>query len=96
MLMMMRLRTGHFKQQLAYQFGISKSTVSRILNMWIHFLYLRLGLLPIWPGWQAVQKSMPEVFKNLYPKTFIIIDATELRVASPDSLRTLHSVPELQ
>ena len=83
MLTMMRLRLGRFEQELAYQFGISISSVSRILHMWRNFLYLRLGLLPILPTWEAVQESMPEVFKTLHPKTFMNIDATELRVETP-------------
>ena len=56
--------------------------------MWINFLYLRLGLLPILPTWEALQETMPEVFKTLHPKTFMIIDATELRVETPSELST--------
>ena len=91
MLTMMRLRLGRFEQELAYQFGISISSVSRILHMWINFLYLRLGLLPILPTWEAVQESMPEVFKTLHPKTFMIIVATEWRVETPSELRSTQS-----
>ena len=85
---MMRLRLASFEQELACQFGISKASVSRIFMTWIIFLYLRLGLLPIWPCWDDVQKSMPEVFRMCYPKVFIIIDATELRVQTPSELST--------
>ena len=88
MLTMIRLRLGRFEQELAYQFGISISSVSRIFHMWMNFLYLRLGLLPILPTWEALQESMPEVFKTLHPKTFMIIDATELRVETPSELST--------
>lgn len=86
LLTMMRLRLGRFEQELAYQFGISKASVSRIFILWINFLYLRLGMIPIWPRWEAVQKCMPDVFKTFYPKTFVIIDATELRVQTPSEL----------
>ena len=47
LLIMMRLRLGRNEQDLAYQFGVSVSCVSRTIIMWINFMYLRLGLIPI-------------------------------------------------
>ena len=49
-------------------------------------MYLRLGLLPLWPSSVSVEKSMPVVFKEAYPTTFCIIDATELMCEVPASL----------
>ena len=86
LLVLMRLRLGRLEMDLAFQFGISQPTVCRILTMWINFLYLRLGLIPIWPCWEEVESIMPEVFKKTYPSTFAIIDATELRCEVPSSL----------
>ena len=37
-----------------------------------------MGSLPIWPLWEQVERSMPKCFKDSYPSTFCIIDATEL------------------
>ena len=62
------------------------SCVSRTLIMWFNFLYLHLGLLPIWPDWDNVEQSMPECIKSAYPTTFAIIDATELKCETPSSL----------
>ena len=83
---MMRLRLGRNEQDLAYQFGVSVSCVSRTIIMWINFMYLRLGLIPIWPDWEDVEKTMPKSFKAEYPNTFAIIDATELKCEVPSSL----------
>ena len=83
---LMRLRLGLLEKDLAFRFGVSESSVSRIFVKWINYLYLRLGLLPIWPSWENVQATMPECFKEAYPSTFIIIDATELFVEVPGSL----------
>ena len=47
---------------------------------------LRLGMIPIWPSWEDVKKSMPPAFQRRYPDTFIIIDATELPVEKPSTL----------
>ena len=86
LLTLMRLRLGRLERSLAYEFGIDKSTVSRIFTKWINYLYLRLGDLPIWPEWEAVEETMPQCFKECYPNTFAIIDATEIRCEIPSSL----------
>ena len=86
LLTLMRLRLGGHEQDLAYQFGVSVSTISRTVVMWQNYLYLRLGLVLIWPDWEDVESSMPSSFKESYPTTFTIIDATELRCEIPCSL----------
>ena len=86
---LMRLRLGNLEEQLAYLFGINVSNISRLLSMWYNFLYLRLGLIPIWPTWDNVASTMPAAFRKAYPDTFIILDATELRCERP-------SAPDLQ
>ena len=42
-LVLVRLRLGLFEQDLAYRFGVSQSTVSRVINTWINFIYLQLS-----------------------------------------------------
>ena len=54
--------------------------------MWLNFLYLRLALIPIWPRWEDVETTTPAAFKEMYPNTFAIIDATELKCETPSSL----------
>lgn len=85
-MVLMRLRLGLLEKDLAFRFGVSASSVSRIFVKWINFVYLRLGSLPIWPTWESVRETMPACFKESYPSTFIIIDATELQVEIPASL----------
>ena len=43
----------------------------------------------MWPRKELIQSYMPRVFKDLYPTTRVIIDATEIFVETP-------SLPELQ
>ena len=53
----------------------------------INYMYLlRLGMLPIWPEPSHVAERLPAVFKELYPTTFMIIDATELKCEIASSL----------
>ena len=53
-------------------------------------MYLRLKEINLWPLKPLVKSYMPpHVFRDLYPSTRIIIDATEIFVKNP-------SLPELQ
>ena len=64
----------------------SQSTISRIVQKTVNFIYLCLGMLPIWPSVQYVKKNLQDLFKELYPDTFMIIDATEIRCEVTSSL----------
>ncbi len=88
-LVLVRLRLGLFEKDIAERFGISVSTVSRICITWLNFLYIKLRELPLWPKREIVQAYMPNIFKQLYSMTRVIIDATEIFVETP-------SLPELQ
>ena len=87
--MLVRLRLGLLEQDLAYHFGVSQSTVSRIINTWINFIYLQLKQIPLWIPRDLTQLNMPRCFKDKYPFTRVIIDATEVFVEQP-------ALPELQ
>ena len=84
-LFMIRLRLGLLETDLGVRFDISTSTVSRIILTWSSFLYTMLGQVPIWPTTALIKDSMPECFKNIYPKTRVILDCTEIKVQRPSS-----------
>lgn len=83
-LVLCRLRLGLLEEDLAYRFSISQSTVSRICNTWINFLYHKFKELNIWPSRQQVDQYMPKCFED-YPQTRCIIDATEIFIQQPSS-----------
>ena len=87
-LTLVRLRLGLLELDLAQRFGISQATVSRIVTTWINLLYHTFKGIEKFPSWHIVKKYMPESFKNEYPNTRIIIDATEFSVQRPSSLLT--------
>ncbi|XP_064466613.1 uncharacterized protein LOC135377836 [Ornithodoros turicata] len=82
---LIRLKVGLFHKDLAHRFHITQATVSRILTVWINILYLKLTELPQWPSRQVVNAGMPPAFKEKYPSTRVIIDATELKCEVPTS-----------
>ena len=77
------------RQDLAYRFGVSQPTVSRIISTWVNFIYLKLKEIPLWPPKDLLYGNMPQKFKEFYPSTRVIIDATEIYIEQPD-------LPELQ
>ena len=43
-------------------------------------------MLPIWPDRDTISDTMPAAFKERYPKTTAIVDATEVKVNIPSLL----------
>ena len=80
-----RVRCSLMEKDLAFRFQISQSTVSRIFITWINFLYFKFKDIPIWPSKHQVNHFMPPLFKEFYPSTRCIIDATELFIQSPSN-----------
>ena len=85
-LTLVRLRLGLFEFDLTNRFGISQSSVSRITATWINLLFHSLKSLERYPPWHIVKKYMLESFKEQYPNTRLIIDATEFGIERPSLL----------
>ncbi|KAL0970440.1 hypothetical protein UPYG_G00241950 [Umbra pygmaea] len=84
-LFMTYLSLGLMQKDLAQRFRIHQSTVSRIINTWANFLYTVLGAVGIWMDEETVNAHMPDVFQ-FYSDTQVILDCTELRCQTPNSL----------
>ena len=85
-LTLVRLRLNLKEHDLSRCFDVSPSSVSREFVTWINFMYLCLGMLPIWPDRDTISDTMPAAFKERYPKTTAIVDATEVKVNIPSLL----------
>ena len=86
--MLTRLRCAFPLEDLGVRFNMSTSNVSRILITWYDCLHIQLRALPIWATKQTVIETMPKCFKDLYPKTRVIIDCTEIFTEMPTSYRS--------
>jgi len=74
-------------QDLGYRFGVSTSTVSRILLKWLKQMDIRLRDLIYWPDCEALQKTMPVCFQQSFvKKVAIVIDCFEVFIERPSSL----------
>lgn len=60
-------------------FEISETTVSKIIIMWINFMYLKLNELDILPSCEIIDKNMHKDFQKL-PTTTAILDATGIPI----------------
>ena len=83
-----KLRSNTPLQGLAYQFGVSKATVSRIISRWLVQMDLRLQDLIIWPDRDNLQKTMPICFQESFgKKVAVIIDCFEIFIDRPSNLK---------
>ena len=83
---MIRLRQNARVKDLAYRFGISTGLVSKYFIIWICFLYQHLKEVEWIPLPEQVAAILPNIFKEKYPSTFVIIDASEIFIETPSDL----------
>lgn len=84
-LTLMRLRLNLRMEDLAYRFNIGSSTASDVFNRYIDLMYVHLKFLIKWPSQETCRANMPQVFKDLYPRTRCIIDCSEIFIERPCS-----------
>ncbi|XP_013391522.1 uncharacterized protein LOC106159689 [Lingula anatina] len=85
-LTLIKLRLAKDDKDLGFLFKVSSSTVSKIVNTWVVFMYYQLSEIDFWPDKQTVQEHMPTDFKAKFPKTRVILDATEIPIHKPDNV----------
>lgn len=82
-LTLIKLRQAKEDTELSFFFNISETTVSKIVVTWINFLYYQLRELDIWPSRKVVDQHIPSDFKRKFPRTRVILDATEVPIQKP-------------
>lgn len=78
-LVLVRFRLALFERDLAYRFRVSLATVSKICITWINYIYIHVGQLSLWLPRTAIDDAMPPAFKDRFPSTRVILDATEIK-----------------
>ena len=73
-------------RDMAFRFQISKTTVSRYFITWFCFLYNELKEVAWFPSKEQVAGTLPHSFRERYPTTVAIIDASEIFVETPSDL----------
>ena len=85
-LTLIRLRLNLAVKDLAFRFGISMGLVSRYFTTWVCFLYQQLKEINWSPEVDQVLATQPIAFKEKYPTTYSIIDASEVFIETPSDL----------
>ena len=88
MCVLLKLRLNSPIKDLAYRFGISTSTVSRIFLKWLKQMDIRMHNFVVWLNREALQKTMPVCFQASFRKIVaIIIDCFEIFLDQPSNLQ---------
>ena len=86
-LTLMKLRLNASNYDLAFRFGVSESTVSRVFTKWIEAMDIRLSFLITWPDRESIRKTMPFCFRPHYGlRVTSIIDCFEIFIEKPSDL----------
>lgn len=86
LLVLMKLRLNSPDFDLAYRFGVSQSTVSRIFERWIQVMFVMLKPLVKWPEREELRKTMPLEFRQSFSRCVVIIDCIEVFCERPSDL----------
>lgn len=81
----MHLSVGLPLRDLAERFDIHRTTASRIIATWTHFLYNLLGSQRLWIPRETVRAHLPPEF-SAFPDTQVVLDCTEIYCQTPSSL----------
>ena len=82
-IVLIKLRQAKDDFELSILFDIRPQAVSMVFNTWINFLYFQLEELNIWPSQHTTKTHMPTHFAELFPRTRVILDATEVPIQKP-------------
>ncbi|XP_037582892.1 uncharacterized protein LOC119466448 isoform X1 [Dermacentor silvarum] len=82
---LLRLRRGMGGVELARNFLICESQVSRIFTTWVNLLQRELKELTTLPPREALQPYLPKSFRD-FADTRLVLDATEVRIQRSSSL----------
>jgi len=85
-LTMVKLRLNLRLRDIAFRFGLSISQASRYFTTWVCFLYHHIKEINWTPSTDQVWATLPPIFKERYPTTYVIIDASEIFIETPTDL----------
>ena len=84
---MIKLRLNLRERDIAVQFDIAASTVSKYFITWISFLHKHLAELEWAPTVEQVKCTLPQAFREKFPDTYARIDASKIFIETPCDLQ---------
>lgn len=89
-MVLVKLHTGMPGKEIARNFGVSESKLSRVFATWMNFLYVELKKITAFPTTNEIKGNLPKSFQD-FPNTRVVLDATEVRIQRPSSLNAQKS-----
>ena len=86
LLVLMKLRLGLLNRDLAFQFNLSDTSVSRIIYQWTSNIANCLKGLSIWQENDITNSNIPESFKPNYKKVVSMNDCFKVLIERPHNL----------
>ncbi|CAN7938375.1 unnamed protein product, partial [Ixodes hexagonus] len=83
LIVLMKLRLALLNVDLGYRFGLSESTIGKIMKQNIPVLSSQLKRFIIWPTKDDTARTLPTLVRRRYPECRAIIDCTECRIERP-------------
>ncbi|XP_041822888.1 uncharacterized protein LOC121628055, partial [Melanotaenia boesemani] len=74
---LMKLRLNLLQGDLAERFSVSQTIISKIISCWIDLMEDNMRCYIPWLPRETIQATMPQSFKEHYPKTTCVIDCSE-------------------
>ncbi|XP_057308774.1 uncharacterized protein LOC130647068 isoform X1 [Hydractinia symbiolongicarpus] len=87
-----KLRLNLQFENMADQFNCPRSTAHEVFQRWIDLLSTKLSWLIHWPDHDASIYSLPNVFRQYFPRLTGIIDCTEIFIDRPKKLNAHNEV----
>lgn len=93
---LMKLRLNLLQADIAERFRVSQPIVSRVTSCWLDLMEEKMRCFIPWLPSEKIQATMPQCFKEHYPKTTCVIDCSEtplqkLHNLNPSSESCSHS-----
>ena len=85
-LTLIKLRLDMPFSDLAHRFQISEATASRYFTTWVCLMYQQLREIDWFPCKEQILLTLPSAFREKYPTTVAIIDASEVFIETPSDL----------
>lgn len=83
---MMKLRLNLLQGDLAERFGVSQTIVSKVIACWLDLMEENMRCYIPWLPRETIQETMPQCFKEHFPKTTCVIDCSETPLQKPRNL----------
>lgn len=85
---LIKLRLNLTEQDLAYRFGVGKSTVSKYFLFWVHAMYTcYVPALITWPTRENMRCTVPLLFRDKFCNCVCIIDCFEIFCERPIKIK---------